>query len=104
MTELKPSEIKKFFPLEVIITQQMLDNSLYADRNNCIACQALKSVLIEELHDEIDWGTGIGRIKGVPIRSLIFDKKEEEYYDHYLQRSNTKVGEKIHFIYDKSRG
>lgn len=103
MTKLKPSEIKSMFPFEVIITQEMLDNSLHADRNNCIACQALKSVLIEELHDEIDWGTGIGRIKSVPIRSLIFDGKEKEYYDHYLQTTNTKVGEKIKFIHDKNR-
>jgi len=98
-----PVEIKNLFPIDIIITKEIIKSSLYTDRNNCIAATALKTILPIELHNEIDWGTGIGRIKGVPIRSTMFNKEEDKYFDHYLQRVNTNENEVIRFIVDKTR-
>lgn len=99
---MKPHEIRALFPINVIITKEMIDSAVYADRNNCIACKALKTVLPTKLHELIDWGTGIGRVDGVAIRSLFVDS-EGNKITHYLQSSNTKEGEQIEFIVDKTR-
>lgn len=66
----------------------MINDAVYEDRNNCIACKALKSILPEQLHNLIDWGTGMGRVDGIPIKSMT--KTDKEYTIHYLQHSNTK--------------
>lgn len=96
---MKPHEIRELFPISVEITEDIINSSIKADRNNCIASIALKTILPEELHSEIDWGTGIGRIMGVPIRSKYKDEKGD-LQDAYLQFANIKPGILITFIVD----
>jgi hypothetical protein len=103
MKKWTPSEIKELFPIILNITQDIIDNSIRADRNNCIACTALKTILPPELHLEIDWGTGIGRIKGVPIRSkmeILNENGKMEWQNAYLQHANTTAPITIKFIVD----
>lgn len=103
MKKWTPAEIKELFPITLTITQDIIGKSIRADRNNCIACTALKTTLPEELHPEIDWGTGIGRIKGVPIRSkteILNENGKMEWQDAYLQFANTTAPTTIKFIID----
>lgn len=96
---MKPHEIKALFPIRARVTDDILKSSVLDDRNNCIACKLLKSVLPEELWELIDWGTGIGRIDGIPVRAKKAENKDGS--DHYLQFANTKIGDEIIFVIDK---
>lgn len=100
MKKFKPEEIKSLFPIEIVITKEILSKAIYNDRNNCIAATSLKLKLPLELHELIDWGTGIGRVGSVPIRSMTKIKDKEQ--EHYLQSTNTKEGDVIKFIVDNS--
>jgi len=97
---MKPSEIKALFPITVDITQEIIDRSIYADRNNCVAATTLKTVLPQELHSEIDWGTGIGHIGGITIRSKFIDNDGKEQ-DFYIQHSTIKPST-VKFIVPKN--
>ncbi len=99
---MKPNEIKQLFPLSVCITKQIIDESVYADRNKCIGATALKTVLPEELHEMIDWGTGIGRVDGVPIRSFRKNEKGKNI-QYYTEFSSTKCGDVVEFLVDNER-
>jgi hypothetical protein len=100
MKKYTQAEIRLMFPMEIEITDKIISSSIRADRNNNIAATALKTKLPEELHGEIDWGTGIGRISGVPIQSTYYDEKEKGWFDAYLQHANTTSPINIKFIID----
>lgn len=99
---MKPNEIKALFPISVSITESILNESVYGDRNKCIGATALKTQLPEELHEVIDFGTGIGRIDGVPIRSFTKDEKGKRI-QYYPQFSTSKVGDLVEIIFDTER-
>lgn len=96
-----PKEIKTLFPITLIISEKILKSSIYADRNNCIGATLLKNSLPNELHSLIDYGTGLGRVDGVPIKSYYGDGAKKQ--DHYLQFAQTKVGDIVTFVVDNNR-
>lgn len=100
---MKPSEIKALFPIILNITKEIVESSIYADKNNCIAATALKTILPKVLWSYIDWGTGIGRIDGVPIRSVVYDanlKKDSIIYIQFATLSDIKEPIEIKFVLD----
>lgn len=80
-----PSEIRKLFPKEVQITQEMLD----AVDSKYLGELCLKSFLPIEEHDNIFWGLSIGFIKGVELKVERWNDTAKMNVPWYLNEIHT---------------
>lgn len=72
MKRYSKEEIIAMFPLEVEVTQEMIDKGYenIFDTRACIGFQALKSVLPEDMENDITWGC---------INGSIWEETHEEF-------------------------
>ena len=64
-------EIKDLFPLDIEVSQEIIDNSDIHSSTNCIGANLLRSIVPEEYKDEVYWGFYAGSIDYISIRSDI---------------------------------
>lgn len=89
---MKLEEIKRLFPIKFTITEDILKTE------GSIGTKLLKSILPEELHEDLFWGLSIGTVKGVKLKTehVVLHEGELITVPLYLD-SSLKEGTEIEF-------
>lgn len=67
----KIMNIEAFFPLEIEVSQEVINNSDIKSCTHCIGAQLLRSILPEEYSDKIHWGYYAGSADDISIKSSV---------------------------------